>query len=299
MDCMPKKLIWILIAGFLLLTCVWGIYRFFQTSSHPFYAIPRQIRYSFTVENTSARPVENASLKIYAPVKQTAFQACETIESSHPYELTTDCLGNQILHFPLRSMAPYASEIIRIQTSLRLSKTGVKTSDDKLHSGFLRPEPHVESRHPDIAARAAALKRSNALETAEAIYEWVAAHIEDCGYLPRERGALYALTYKKGDCTEYMNLFTALCRAAEIPCRRAGGFICEKNKVIKAAAYHNWAEICLDGKWRVIDPQNRIFMEKEGDYIAIQIIGSQCPNPMLHHRRFRVEGQGIIAKMNS
>lgn len=296
---MPEKLVWILIVAFLLLTCVWGIHRFFQTSNRSFYAISRQIRYSCTVENTSSRKVENASLKIYAPVEQTSFQACETIESSHPYELSTDCLGNQILHFPLSSIAPYASEIIRIQTSLRLSKDAVKTVDSKLQSGFLSPEPHVESGHPDITARAAALKRSNTLETAEAIYEWVAAHIEDCGYLPRERGALYALTYKKGDCTEYMDLFTALCRAAGIPCRRTGGFICDKNQVIKASGYHNWAEICLDGKWRVVDPQNRIFMENEGDYIAIQIIGSQCPNPMNRHRRFRVEGQGITAKMNS
>ena len=297
---MPKKPIWILFASFLLVACVWwGIHRNFQTATCSSYAIPRQIRYSFTVENTSALPVENAALNVYAPVKQTAFQICEAIESSHPFELTIDCLGNQILHFPLSKIAPYASQIIRIKISLRHSKDAVKTANGKLHAGFLSPEPHVASGHPDITARAAALKRSNALETAEAIYEWVAAHVEYCGYLPRERGALYALTYKKGDCTEFMDLFTALCRAADIPCRRAGGYICPKNKVIRASGYHNWAEICLDGKWHVVDPQNRIFMEKEGDYIAIQIIGSQCPNPMHHHRRFRVEGQGIIAKMNS
>lgn|GEM_PF-6200965 len=57
------------------------------------YTIPRQIQYSFTLQNKTAQVIENAEFWTYAPVKQTAHQRCDQIKSSHPYRLTNDSLA--------------------------------------------------------------------------------------------------------------------------------------------------------------------------------------------------------------
>ena len=46
--------------------------------------------------------------------------------------------------------------------------------------------------------------------------------------------ARHALETHAGDCTEYMALFVALCRRSGIPARGLGGYVCEKDKVLRA-----------------------------------------------------------------
>ncbi|MFP4573345.1 MAG: transglutaminase-like domain-containing protein [Desulfobacterales bacterium] len=294
---MNKKFIWIFVAAILIFVSIWIAGRILQQGPVP--ETSRQIRYSFTLRNTTDRLAENVSLWVYAPLEKTSHQTCRAIETSHPYSFTKDCYGNQVLYFPLENIAPFASEIITVKADLGIPEKPVKADCPDGCAGFMQAEIFVESDHPDIKARAAALKKPGRMETAGAIHKWVAGHIEYSGYIKRQRGALYALTNAKGDCTEYMDLFAALCRAAEVPCRRVGGYICDKNTVLKPSGYHNWAEIYVNGKWCVADPQNRVFMKKDSEYIAMHIIGHQCENLMKNHGRFRVEAKGIKAKMNS
>lgn len=297
---MNKKSVWVVVCALLVFASIWaagGMFR--QNHGGDPQEITRQVRYSFTLKNTTNRLLKNASVWIYAPVKQTSHQTCKNIETSLPYELSTDCLGNQVLRFSPAHIAPFATEIITIKTDLDVLKRPGKTGCPDGCEDFLQPETRVESDHPDIAARAQSLKQSNDRDTAKAIYKWVADHIEYSGYLSRQQGALYALNHRKGDCTEYTDLFAALCRAADIPCRRVGGYICDKNTVLKPSGYHNWAEIYFNGKWRVADPQRRMFMKNESGYVALHIMGRQCANPMKNRNRFRVRGEGITVKMNS
>lgn len=260
--------------------------------------VSRQVRYGFTVRNNTANPIGQASLWVYAPVQKTDTQRCERIRASHCYELETDCMGNQVLHFSLADIPPFGSEVVTIKADLIISQNPAGTGSAEAADLFVQPESHVESDHPLLAEHAASLQKEMPLDTAKSIFAWVAGHIRDIGYQRHGRGALEAFSGAEGDCTEYADLFTALCRAADIPCMRVGGYVSGKNTVLTPSGYHNWARFYRDGQWHVADPQNGVFMKNSGDYIAMHIISEHCPNEMKHYNRYRIEGEGVSVKMN-
>ena len=261
------------------------------------YTIPRQVTYEFTLQNTGARLLEKAEFWTYAPVKQTANQRCESITASHPFELSVDGLGNQVLNFKLDALPPFATRIIRISADLRLSE-GAEPSGPADPSLWLGAERYIEADHPAIQSTAGLLKSSDALKTAENIFRWVAGHIQYAGYIRNDRGALYAHNHRKGDCTEYMYLFAAICRANTIPARGVGGYICPENTILKAAGFHNWAEFNQDGIWHIADPQNRVFVKNTTNYIAMHIMGSQGVGAENRFNRFSYKGDGLKVSMN-
>ena len=163
---------------------------------------------------------------------------------------------------------------------------------------YLKPEKYIESDHSDILKTARSLKGENSLETAERIFNHVSNLLEYAGYIEGERGALYALRNKKGDCTEYMYLFTALCRAVGIPARCIGGYVCKENSVLKPSEYHNWAEFYANNTWNPADPLNNVFLRNRDQYIAMRVLGDTTGNPMGNFHRFRLERDGLTVKMN-
>jgi hypothetical protein len=261
------------------------------------YSIPKKIQFSFTLQNTSAHLIKNAEFWTYAPVKQTATQRCARVKSSHPYQLITDDMGNQILHFTFNDLPPYATKIISIKADLLLSNDANSLSEDHMPV-YLRPEKYIELDDADIFRLAQKLKASGGLKTAQNIFQWVAQNVQYAGYLSNDRGARYALTHKKGDCTEFMYLFVALCRANKIASRGIGGYISKESGILKPAGYHNWAEFYHNGTWKIADPQNKVFTANYDDYIAMRIISGSSDNSMPQFNRFGFKGEGLKVKMN-
>jgi transglutaminase-like putative cysteine protease len=271
-------------------------------SSRPeaFYPIKRVVQYGYTLQNETNRLLEKAEFWTYAPVKQTATQRCENLEGSHPYELITDDLGNQILHFTLANLPPHGARIVMIKAELSLSETPRKPFPQQA-DGFLQPEKYIEADHPEILQLARKLKAPKTETTVRNIFDYVAGNIRYTGYVRNDQGALYALRKKQGDCTEYMYLFTALCRANQIPARGLGGYVCKGDAVLKASDYHNWAEFYQDGIWRLADPQKKVFMQNPSQYIAMRVIADatdEAKNPMGTFHRFRFVGDGLKVRMN-
>ena len=262
------------------------------------YSIPRQIQYSFSLKNKTNLLLKNAEFWTYAPVKKTATQRCDHIEASHPYLLISDDLGNQVLHFTFDVIPPYGTRIITIKADLMLSDrpNSVVLTDPK---PYLQSEKYIESDNPAILKTAQKLSKPTTLETAENIFKWVANNVKYSGYISHEQGALYTLSHKKGDCTEYMYLFTALCRANRIPARCTGGYICRANSILKPGGYHNWSQFYQNGSWRVVDPQNKIFMKDPFHYIAMRVFGASLDKPAGIFHRFRFKGEGLNVRMNS
>jgi len=279
----------------------WGLTVFFNNQTdaaddRSAYRVPRQIAYEFTLQNTGLQLLEKGEFWTYAPVKQTAGQRCDAITASHPFEVSVDRLGNQILYFKLNALPPYATRIIRIAADLRLSERANPNGPvDPVP--WLKSEKYIEIDHPAIRRTARELKSSDARQTAENIYQWVADRIQYAGYIKNDRGALYAHNHRKGDCTEHMYLFIALCRANNIPARGVGGYLCTENTVLRAAGFHNWAEFYHDGAWHIADPQNRVFMKKATDYIAMCIIGSQAAGIEKRFNQFAFKGDGLKVSM--
>lgn len=261
------------------------------------YIIPRQIQYSFTVQNKTGRLMKNAEFWTYAPVKQTATQRCMKLEVSHSYELSIDDLGNQILHFTFNDFPPFATKIVTIKADLLLAEKPNPSLEQDIKD-YLGESPYCESQDSQIQGLARDLRVSDPLKTVENIYAWVAGNVEYAGYLKHTRGARYAINNKKGDCTEFMYLFAALCRAGDIPARGIGGYVCDGNAVFRPNDYHNWAEFYHDGAWRLSDPQRKVFRQNPSQYIAMQIIDSSTKNPMGEYHRFRFAGDGFKVKMN-
>jgi transglutaminase-like putative cysteine protease len=262
----------------------------------PAYPILRDIQYGFTFKNTTNRLLKEAELWTYAPVKATSTQKCLKLEASDPYEIIVDDLGNQMLHFRIENLAPYAVKPITIRAHLALSDTPnpISIGDSWL---FLQSEKYIESDHPEIRQFAGQFVSSTPRETAEKTFRWVAGNIRFAGYTKESMGALYALKNRYGDCTEYMSLFTALCRANNIPARGLGGYVLKENSILDPGAYHNWAEFYEGGAWNISDPQRQVYMKHSSQYIAMQIMGVSSKNPMGDSNRFRFQGEGVEVKM--
>jgi len=295
-----KKVVPYLITLFICIVGAWiiikGYPRLRPPESH--YAIPRHIEYSFTLQNRTAHLVRQAEFWTYAPVRRTSAQQCINLEASHPYKLISGHLGNQILHFTLHELPPFSMRIITVKANLLLSDAPIRVPLEDPNS-YLRPEKYCESEDPAIARLASRLKAPDPIRTVENIFQWVADHIGYTGYVRNPRGALFALKSKKGDCTEFMYLFTALCRANKIPARGVAGYIVRRNTILKPHGFHNWAEFYEEGAWKLADPQNRVFMKDHSRYVATRIIGGSRTTLMRDFERFRLQGEGLRARMNS
>ncbi len=261
------------------------------------YTVSRQIEYSFSISNKTNHLIRKSAFLTFAPVKRTATQICEHIESSYPFKLSTDTFGNQILRFSLTNIPPYATKIIRIRALVKVSKRLVPFKEPDL-SPYLVPEKFIESDDHRILELSRKLSTGSPESSVKNIFRWVSQNVRYTGYLSKPRGALYALLHKKGDCTEFTYLFVALCRAAGIPARCIGGYICRGNAVLKPGDYHNWAEFYLDGKWQTADPSNRVFVRSGSNYIAMRIIEAPSGNNGYQFQRFKCNTNNLRVAMN-
>lgn len=263
------------------------------------YDIPRTISYSFTLKNDTNRVLNNVEFWTYAPVRQTATQrCCRHLTVSQPYQLDSDRWGNQVMHFTVTELPPYASRVIRIQADMELAERSNLLPDDQ-PDRFLAGERFVEVDHPDIQATAQRLASATPAATVRRIHDWVAGNLRYAGYRREERGALYALQKRQGDCTEFMDLFIALARANGIPARAVGGYVYDQNAIASPSDYHNWAEFYLDGVWHIADPQKRRFVDRQSYYIAMRLLSGSA-EPMLGkaHRFWHSGGEGLSVRMN-
>ncbi len=262
-----------------------------------FFALKRHIQYRFYLQNTSNVLLPKAELWSYAPVKKLSSQESLSIQANFPYQITSDNLGNQILHFTFNNIPPFGTKIINIQAKLRMYSSPESILSEKLEI-YLKHEKNIESNSREIINLAKKLQANEELKTAENIFKWVSLNLNYTGYIKNDRGAYWALKNRKGDCTEFMYLFIALCRASYIPARGIGGYVYDKNSILHPADYHNWAEFYVDGFWRIADPQKKLFMENYSHYIAMRIISESSKNPMGQYHRFRFLGEGLKVNMN-
>lgn len=293
---MNKKILY----GILILTllAVIGSGFYFFSDSDPGYTQARTIRYSLTVQNITNTPVSNASIRVFGPAKQTSWQLTRNITADADFTLENDEAGNQILHFGIDNLPPHATRIIRIQADLLLAREPQEIIPAYDTSRYLTEEPFIETSNDKLVSLATRLASNQTARLSRNIFDWVSANVQYAGYIRDDRGALYAYEHKKGDCTEYMYLYTALSRINGVPTRGIGGYIISNDTVLKARDYHNWAESYIDKRWRVIDPQNKIHMNYENNYIAFRIFHNKN-NPFMNNtHRFSHSDDGLKVTMN-
>lgn len=260
------------------------------------YPIKRIMQYGFSLQNTSNKLLPEVEFLTYAPVKKTSSQKVLGLQVSQQYELIEDKQGNQILRFKFYDFPPYASKIISVKAEIGLSEQPLRFQE-KNKSIYLKPEKFVESDNEEIKALSTSLVADTVFGTAEKIFKWVSENIKYKGYSGKEQGALYAYNNKKGDCTEYMDLFVAVLRANNIPARRIGGYVIKQNAIVEPSDFHNWAEFYDGATWQMADPQEKVFAQNRAEYVALHIINTGSENTLPSIERYKVNSKNVRVQL--
>lgn len=259
------------------------------------YPLKKVVQYGYTLQNISSNLLKKAEFRTYAPVKQTATQKVLKLVVSHPYRLMEDEYGNQVLAFEFENMPPNSTKVISITAEMALANKPNSLAAPA--SAFLGSEPYIETNNEQVQTLAQSLISGSLFETANNIQRWIASNIQSEVYIPDDRGALYALKRRSGDCTEFSYLFAALGRANGIPTRIMGGYVYENNATLKATDYHNWAEFYTDGVWQLADPQKKNFAAKQSSYVAMRVISPGGKGILGGSHRFSYAGEGLRVTM--
>ncbi|EAQ49636.1 MULTISPECIES: transglutaminase-like domain-containing protein [Leeuwenhoekiella] len=148
---------------------------------------------------------------------------------------------------------------------------------------FLIEERFIELSDPLIASTAQKLKDNDTLGTVKNIYQFVSKKLKYGGFNTADIGAAKALRQKEGDCTEFTDLFVALCRINGIPARVIDGYKADYNNT----PLHSWPEAYIkEYGWIRFDPTpgNAIdFTKLRPTYIQLSTLRN---NPKLNNGHF-------------
>ncbi|WP_432728920.1 transglutaminase-like domain-containing protein [Variovorax sp. W6] len=249
-----------------------------------------QLRFNLNMSNPGAVALAAQRVWMYLPVRRSACWTLGGIDFGLPHELQRDALGHSILFVPLDGLTAYARRsaplMVHLKRTEMMSSPVIQDANE-----WLDPERYIESDAGEIASQASALRSGTTRETIRNIYDFVASNLEYAGYLLENFGALYALRRRRGDCTEYAGLVVALCRALSIPARMVEGYVTDRSFAPKPMDFHDWAEVVVDGRWRVVDAQKGSFLERDEQYIPLRYYRDRALNGVGLAHRYRVEGE--------
>lgn len=226
----------------------------------------RTVSYTLTLTNTADTSIAKAELWAYSPSNE---GSKVQYTASHRSSMQKDAAGNQSLYFVFENLPPFATKIINIEAELTLQSPPKKQqlADPEI---FLAEEPMVQTSNPNLRQLANKLRGEKGYETVGNILSWIIGNLEKNSYIAQERGALYALHKKKGDCTEFMHLTLALARINGIPARGVSGYVISKDSRLNGRPMHDWVEVYLNEAWQLLDPFYRVFMEQEANYLVMR-----------------------------
>lgn len=161
--------------------------------------------------------------------------------------------------------------VLAFSVSFRINSSLIEGYDNTstIYQRYTQPEELIQFNHSQIISNATKImgNETNSHEIALKIYRFV---LDTVSYVQqdRERGALWALVNKTGDCSEFSYLFVALCRAVGIPSRVQTGFAFHQDTQTLSEG-HMWAEYHLENYgWVPVDPTWRLFDELDSHHFS-------------------------------
>jgi transglutaminase-like putative cysteine protease len=149
----------------------------------------------------------------------------------------------------------------RCATGVRTSTAGMqeqtrRTDAAPAEGAALKPSPHVESEHQDIASKAQELTPDAGppLDQVRALFDYVARLDTEPSF--GVQGALQCLRAGRGDAGGKSRLLVALCRSRGVPARLVHGLILTGSQ---EQGLHRWAEAWVNGHWLPMCPTHRHF----------------------------------------
>jgi transglutaminase-like putative cysteine protease len=126
---------------------------------------------------------------------------------------------------------------------------------------YLAHEKYLEKNHPAIRAVARRLRGRGEVDTVRRIMAYVHKTLRYSGWYRGKPtfGAVGALRKRHGVCTEFTDLFVALCRARNIPARACEGSMTTPVRKTDTP-HHAWAEVYFRAHgWVIFDPLHSSF----------------------------------------
>ena len=167
--------------------------------------------------------------------------------------------GSRYAEFVFNCPDEYVKTSIRVKAELfrydlitaMKNRSRVLREEENLEE-FLKPERFIEKDHDRIQEIVEGIEGRTQVDVVLQIYNYVIDHMKYKNPSRRSRGAISALLRGQGDCTEYADLFVALCRAKDIPARVVNGYTVRFDS---ESPKHNWAEVYLqEYGWVPFDP---------------------------------------------
>jgi len=139
------------------------------------------------------------------------------------------------------------------------SPEGTTTSDDASAESlrldaWLVSEKYLEADDTAIREAIDAIDQPEPLDRVRAILALVGERLRYVGFQEESLGAARAFEERRGDCSEFADLFVAACRAAGLPARTCDGLLIAPVPTGDTAR-HKWAEVYLtEVGWVEVDP---------------------------------------------
>jgi transglutaminase-like putative cysteine protease len=242
--------------------------------------------YTLSLTSDVAREIR---LNCTIPTNTPNFQDIQIVNYSiDPMSVIFDENNNTIAGFVI-SLVPGTVSGVSIMVLAKLNKTSYSVSksvpydtSSQIYQQYTKPEEYVESNNQQIieVAQNLATGDIDPVNVSRTICTWVHQNLTYSGFSSSARGALWALTTGNGDCTEYSDLFIALCRARGIPARFIDGISLQSINSWGNQSWekigHDWAEVYFqDVGWVWVDPTSGQFGCSDGLHLAIQL-GQNC-----------------------
>jgi transglutaminase-like putative cysteine protease len=206
-------------------------------------------------------PKETAKIKLIVLLPQTLQDRQEilSIKYSKKPSRTFRVNGNRYAEFVF--LRPEKRTKLKISVKAKLfrydlltarKKNGREYYEQSELGEYLKQEKYIEKDNPQIRQIAKSIEGRTEVEIVKNIFNYVTDNLKYYSHGGKDWGALKTLEKKKGDCSEYSDLFIALCRAKNIPARFISGYI---RRPDSARSKHNWAEVYLQKYgWVPFDP---------------------------------------------
>lgn len=259
------------------------------------YPDARRVSYRVTVSNTTNRALEGGQLWLAAPQALTPSQRLDAMSSTLEYSVVSDQYANQQLEFALPVLPPYGQLEVVVEAQLSTAPAPNHWAGGA-PAYWSQPQSGIPSDEPRIREVALTLEESD--DRIAAIAQWLDANLERRNYDSQDRGALWALEQRGGDCSEFAFLGAALARALGSPARVVEGWVVETDGALQAAGFHAWTEVWEDGTWHVLDAHRQGRDEPSGSYVAFRVIPPDPEAFSASFTRFRFAGEGLTVLMH-
>jgi hypothetical protein len=231
------------------------------------FPVSRQVHWHLVVRNQSDQALHDVELFSFMPHGRTWQQSLIEVDANYPVSADQSDLSQPVGRMVLPTIPPYGQREVRISAELHMADHHANR-DAVVPERLLLPEALIESDHQTVIELASRLQRVDADQTARAIFDWLVAEINYSGYDPIDRGALYAIEQRQGDCTEYAALAVALARALGLPARLVNGYVVAESGRLDPFGFHAWAEVRMADRWLILDAQKRRFDASPENYLS-------------------------------